>query len=110
MGYGAVVTFEMDPALEADARVRLQAVVQAAIDSSTQAYREHGIDDVEGRLRSELSDRGVQISDHAWLDEAAGMIRAGLPVVVGDSEELGHEPGRSGTHPRQQPGNDPSST
>lgn len=89
----------MDPASEAYLQDHLQEVVQAAIDGSTQAYREHGIDDVEDRLRAELSDRGVQINDQAWLDEAAGMIRAGLPVVVADSAEPDHgSGGSSGGH------------
>jgi hypothetical protein len=103
----------MDPASEAYLHDHLQEVVQAAIDSTTQVYREHGIDDVEDRLRSELSDRGVDINDHAWLNEAAGMIRAGLPVVVADSEDPDHGSGGSsgghrGTQTRQQPGNDRS--
>jgi TRAP-type C4-dicarboxylate transport system substrate-binding protein len=85
------VSFEIDPAFEDYLHAHLQTVVQTAVDNSAQAYRDRGIDDVEDRLRSELAERGVEINDQAWLNEAAGMIRAGLPVVVGDSEDLGSE-------------------
>ncbi len=76
----------MDPALEGSA-------VQVAVDAATQAYREHRIDDIEDRLRSELCARGIEIDDDTWIDEVAGMIRAGVPVVVGDSDYLGGETG-----------------
>jgi hypothetical protein len=62
------------------------SVVQAAVDAAAQAYRKHGIDDVEDRVRSELAARGVVIDDEIWLNELADMIRHDVPVFISDSD------------------------
>lgn len=87
-GYGRFVNFETDPGSESDPQDEFRNLVQDAVDRTAAAYREQGIGDVMDRLRSELSDRGVEISDDAWLSEVAGMIRARLPLVVGVVEGL----------------------
>jgi len=96
-GYGRLVTLETGPGSEN--HEESPNPVQGAVDATAAAYREHNIDDVMDRLRSELSNRGAEIDDDAWLSEVAGMIRAGLPLVVGESEDPrpGPEEGRHRT-------------
>lgn len=81
-GYRAGVDFEsQDPPSDGSS-------VQAAVDAAAQAYRAHGIDDVEDRVRSELAARGVEIDDEIWLHEVADMIRDDVPVFIAGAGEF----------------------
>jgi hypothetical protein len=82
IGYCVCVNFEANPGFEDYLRQQLQAVVQEAVDTVTDANCEHSFEGVEDRLRSELSRRGVEINDELWLNEVADMIRAHVPVSV----------------------------
>jgi len=60
----------------------LTVAVQGAVDAVTRLHHEREITDLAALLRQELSRRGVDVDDEAWLAEAVGHIRDGHPVVV----------------------------
>lgn len=75
---------------EADANSEdLREAVQAAVDAAATAYTEDAGTDVQRRLREELSRRGVDVDDDAWLAEAARNVRSGHHVTVGAPPERG---------------------
>jgi hypothetical protein len=60
-----------------------QALTQAAVDATIDAYTEDAHLDVEERFRSEMQERGLTVVDDAWVAELAHNIRSGHPVIVG---------------------------
>ena len=69
----------MDPEIDDE---QLATLVQGAIDATATAYTEDADVDVEDRVRDELAERGLDVSDDEWLSELAHNIRSGHHVVV----------------------------
>lgn len=65
---------------------RVADATQEAIDATAHAYAAAPELDVEEHLRAEIDSRGIVLDDSSWLTEAAGHIREGKPVVVGESD------------------------
>ena len=62
----------------------------------TRLHGEREITDLTALLRQELSRRGAEVDDEAWLAEAVRHLREGNPVVV---DEPGSDVGPPGTDP-----------
>ena len=60
---------------------QVQSATQAAVDATATAYTDDASVDVDKRLRSELSQRGLDVDDDAWLAEVAHRVRSGHHVV-----------------------------
>ena len=60
---------------------QVQSATQAAVDATATAYTDDAGVDVDQRLRLELSQRGLDVDDDAWLAEVAHRVRSGHHVV-----------------------------
>jgi hypothetical protein len=60
-----------------------QAITQAAVDATTDAYTEDAHLDVAAYFRDQMEKRGFTVTDDAWVEELAHNIRSGHPVIVG---------------------------
>jgi hypothetical protein len=63
---------------------QVQSATQAAVDATATAYTDDASVDVDMRLRSELSQRGLDVDDDHWLAEVAHRVRSGHHVVFDD--------------------------
>lgn len=69
-----------------DAGVRLEDVVQEAVDATATAYTNDAGTDVEDFLRGQLSSRGVADLAEPRVRELATAIRSGHTVRVGEPD------------------------
>ena len=60
----------------------LRELSQQAIDATSTAYTQDASLDVGARLREEMSERGLDVDDDAWIDQVSHAIRSGHGVRV----------------------------
>ena len=84
-----VMDFEMNPDFESEMAKVVREATQHAVDATSRAYHENGEQEVEGRLRVEMAQRGITITDDEWLATMASKIRETMVVVVSDPDEFG---------------------
>lgn len=80
MGTGRAMT--SSPEHDPDDLAQIRELTQQAIDATSTAYTHDAGINVEKRLRSELSTRGLEVDDDEWVAEAAHTIRSGHHVVL----------------------------
>ena len=60
-----------------------QAVTQAAVDATVDAYTEDAHLDVAAYFREQMEQRGFHVTDDEWVADLAHNIRSGHPVIIG---------------------------
>ena len=74
----------MDPQFEGQMSARLVKVTQAAVDATASAYAKDASLPIEQRLRSELGQRGINVTSDEWLADQADVVRTGRPIRTTD--------------------------
>jgi hypothetical protein len=83
------MAFKMNPNFESEAASLVRRATQDAVDVTARVHHEGVEPNVEGRLRSELTKRGINITDEEWLKGLATQIRESKVVIVTDPNEIG---------------------
>ena len=81
--------FKMNPNFESEAANLVLRATQEAVDVTARVHHEGGEPNVEGRLQSELTKRGINITDEEWLTGLAAQIRENKVVIVTDPNGIG---------------------
>jgi len=78
----------MDRQFEGQMSARLVKMTQAAVDATASAYAKDANLPIEQRLRSELGQRGIDVTSDEWLADQADVVRTGRPIrTAGPSVE-----------------------
>jgi hypothetical protein len=75
----------MHPDLDLDLLERIETLEREAVAATTRAFQYFREPDVEGRLESELSRRGVRSVDETWLVGTAKTIRLSPFLALDDA-------------------------
>jgi len=70
----------MKPPFEDQMSARLVKATQAAVDATASAYAKDANLPIEQRLRSELGQRGINVTSDEWLADQADVVRTGRPI------------------------------
>ena len=90
------MTFESGPEYDASTAHQVQTAAQEAVTATETAYTSDVSLDVAERLRTELSERGLEVDDDAWIAEVAHQIRSGHHIVLDDPNRPGSVGGDHG--------------